>query len=310
MVAPATRGETALRSKSYLFLLVVLVLGVVSGIGYATLKYRLGLDIQGGVRFTYQMDTSKLTTEQKGQLGSFQNRLVQIMQNRAVGPLGVTEPTVTKKGVDQIVIELPGFKDSPEKAQETMGSSARIEFYWAKNVASPLDENRPYIPSDVKDTKDIAISFTQKFGDKTPITYNLPDGKGINPRYQDNIKRWDLILAGDDLAKAEGTPQGTGGAYIPLLTFSAQGAKKMEAWSRAHPQENIAAVLDGKVLSINSRCAEHGPFGQRGGPRRLPARLRGSAFGDSELRFATRRSQAALVRERGCDDRPGCRCTR
>ena len=49
-----------MRSKSYLFLLIVLVLGVVSGIGFAKLNPRYGLDIKGGVRFTYQMDTSKL----------------------------------------------------------------------------------------------------------------------------------------------------------------------------------------------------------------------------------------------------------
>ena len=239
-----------MRSKSYLFLLVVLVLGVVSGIGYATLKYRLGLDIQGGVRFTYQMDTSKLTSaDQRARIPAMQDKLVGLMQNRAVGPLGVTEPTVTKKGSDQIVIELPGLSDVA-KAQEVMGTSARIEFYWAKNVASPLDANRPYVASEAKDPNEIAVSFNQKFGDQTPIAYSLPDGKQ-NPRYKAIIDRWDLILAGEDLAKAEGTPQGAGGAYIPLLTFSPQGAKKMEAWSKAHPQENLAAVLDGKVLSIN-----------------------------------------------------------
>ena len=238
-----------MRSKSYLFLLIVLVLGVVSAIGYAGLKYRLGLDIQGGVRFTYRMDTSKLSADQLKEVGQVQSRLVTIMQNRAVGPLGVTEPTVTKKGLDQIVVELPGIKDVAEAAK-TMGSSARIEFYHAKNVAAPLDENRPYVPSDVKDPNEIAVAFTQKFGDKTPITYNLKGG-GVNPRYQQIVKGWDLILAGDDLAKAEGTPQGANGALLPLLTFSPKGAEKMEAWSRNHPQENIAAVLDGKVLSIN-----------------------------------------------------------
>ena len=227
----------------------MLILGIVAGIGYAGLKYRLGLDIQGGVRFTYRMDTSKLNKDQLKELGAVQNRLVSIMQNRAVGPLGVTEPTVTKKGTDQIVVELPGIKDAA-KAAETMGSSARIEFYWAKNVVAPLAPERPYVPSEAKDAKDIAVSFSQKYGDQAPITYSLPNG-GVNPKYQAILSRWDLILAGDDLAHAEGTAQGTNGAYIPLLTFSPAGAQKMETWSRNHPQENIAAVLDGKVLSIN-----------------------------------------------------------
>ena len=238
-----------MRSKSYLFLLIVLALGVASAIGYAGLKYRLGLDIQGGVRFTYRMDTSKLTADQRKELGSIQSRLVTIMQNRAVGPLGVTEPTVTKKGFDQIVVELPGIKNVEEAAQ-TMGSSARIEFYHAKNVASPLDSGRPYVASEAKDPGDIAVAFDEKFGAEKNIAYSLKGG-GVNPRYQQIVKGWDLILAGDDLAKAEGSPQGANGALLPYLTFSAKGAQKMEAWSRNHPQDNIAAVLDGKVLSVN-----------------------------------------------------------
>ena len=60
----AVRDDSTLRSKSYLFLFIVLALGILSGIGYAGLKYRLGLDIQGGVRFTYQMDLSKLSPDQ------------------------------------------------------------------------------------------------------------------------------------------------------------------------------------------------------------------------------------------------------
>lgn len=227
----------------------MLALGVISGIGYATLKYRLGLDIQGGVRFTYEMDLSKLKTkEQLAQVSSMQNKLVAIMGQRAVGPLGVTEPTVTKKGDRQIVVELPGLKESAAQAEEVMGTSARIEFYWAKNVASPIDGNRPYTVSDSKDPNDISVSFKQKFGSSDAINYLLPTGKP-NPKYAQIIGQWDLILAGDDLARAEGTA-GSNGKYIPSLNFSPEGAKKMEAWSRTHPQDNLAAVLDGKVLSL------------------------------------------------------------
>ena len=238
-----------MRSKSYLFLLIVLALGVISGIGYATLKYRLGLDIQGGVRFTYEMDLSKLKTkDQLAQVADMQNKLVRIMGQRAVGPLGVAEPTVTKKGDKEIVVELPGLKESSAKAEEVMGTSARIEFYWAKNVSAPIDANRPYSATESKDANDIAVSFSPKFGDQTPIEYLLPNKK-VNPKYADIISHWDLILAGDDLAKAEGSP-GSNGKYVPSLNFSPEGAKKMEAWSRTHPQDNLAAVLDGKVLSL------------------------------------------------------------
>jgi SecD/SecF fusion protein len=244
-------AKSTLRSKSYLFLLIVLVLGVVSGIGYATLKYRLGLDIQGGVRFTYQMDTSKLKADQRSQIPSMQNKLVGIMGQRAVGPLGVTEPTVTKKGTDQIVVELPGLKGSSAKAQEVMGTSARIEFYAATNVAVPGvadKENRPYEVGPRGDRSEIGETFVQKFGDSTPINYTLPGGS-LDPRYQTIVKQWgDPVVAGDDLAHAEARLEGT--RTVIGLEFSPEGAKKMEQWTRTHPRENLAAVLDGKVLSI------------------------------------------------------------
>ena len=243
-----------MRSKSYLFLLIVLILGVVSGVGYATLKYRLGLDIQGGVRFTYEMDTSKLTTkEQRDQIPSMQNKLVGLMQKRAVGPLGVTEPTVTKKGEKQIVIELPGITNIKE-AESTMGSSARVEFYSASNVVVPGDatkQERAYqtIERGVGKT-DPTVSFAEALsGNTTPIEYELPGGKGVNPRYQGIIKGWGApIIAGEEVAHAEGQPQG--GKTVVGLTFSPAGTPKMADWSRRNPRENIAIVLDGRVLSI------------------------------------------------------------
>ncbi|RYG26023.1 protein translocase subunit SecD [bacterium] len=237
-----------MRSRSYLFLLIVLVLGIASGIGYASLKYRLGLDIQGGVRFTYQMDTSKLKGDQRTQIPVMQNKLVSIMGQRAVGPLGVTEPTVTKKGLDQIVVELPGLKGSSAKAQEVMGTSARIEFYGATNVVNPVDSNRPYSVADRGNRSEIGESFIPKFGDSTPINYTLPGGK-LDPRYQAIIKQWgEPVIVGEDLARAEA--QLHGNQTVIGLEFSPEGARKMEQWTRNHPRENLAAVLDNKVLSI------------------------------------------------------------
>ncbi len=152
-----------MRSKSYLLLLIVLVLGIVSGIGYAGLKYRLGLDIQGGVRFTYQMDTSKLTTTQRQEIGSIQSKLVGIMQNRAVGPLGVTEPTVTKKGTDEIVVELPGTLAAlaePDLLSRALGNVIRNSLRYASPTHSG-GENYSYRPSvnaDGRPTGPITVS--------------------------------------------------------------------------------------------------------------------------------------------------------
>ncbi len=231
-----------MRSKSYLFLVVVLVLGLLAGFGFYKLKFHKGLDISGGVQITYAMDLSKLKPEERQTPGKYQEQLVTILQNRASGPLGVTEPVVTAKGEDQIIVELPEFTDI-DKAEEVMGSSARIEFYWAKNVVTTLDQNRPYISEDSKDPNVIGVNFRTKYGNKT-ITPK-------DPEYLRIIHEWGQpLVAGTDLIKAE--PEAYGSNYIPLLHFSPQGGQAMSEWSHDHynKREMLAAVLDGKVLSI------------------------------------------------------------
>lgn len=229
----------------------MLALGCLSAAFYVGLKYRLGLDIQGGVRFTYQMDTSKLDAEHRREIGSLQNRLVAIMQNRAVGPLGVTEPTVAKKGTDQITVELPGFQ-KPEEAAAVMGSSARIEFYGASNVIGPRSSQRPYEAVDAKENvANPTVTFKSAFNASAPpITYENPNGPGVNPLYKAVVDQWGPpIISGDEIQRAEGRT-GPNGNVVIGLDFSPKGQPKIAAWCQANPRENVAIVLDGRVLSI------------------------------------------------------------
>ncbi len=231
-----------MRSKSYYFLLLVLGLLLLSGIFYTQKKFHYGLDVKGGLRFTYQMDVSKLTTDQRANLPEVRDKLIQIMNNRAVGPLGVTEPSIVAKGDDQIVIELPGLSNAKE-AMAAIGSSARIYFYDATNVVTSKFPTRQYEPVENDQSGEPSVSFRRTNGTGGIIKWG-------DPEYADIIKSWTPILSGDDLAKASPEPRGVG--YVPLMTFSTSGSKKMETWSRQHydTNEQIAAVMDGKVLSI------------------------------------------------------------
>lgn len=219
------------------------MLGIAAGIGFKQLSFHRGLDISGGVELTYQMDLSKLTPQQKQRKGSIQDQLVSILTERSTGPLGVTEPTVTAKGDDQIVVELPELENI-KQAEDVMGSSARIEFYWAKNVTTPKNDNRPYVSQDNGDPEHPEVDFHTKYGNQL-IKFG-------DPKYAEIIKGWDLILAGDELQKAE--PQNGARGWEPLMHFSQSGADKLSAWTRNHmnQREMLAAVLDGKVLSIAS----------------------------------------------------------
>lgn len=217
---------------------------MLSGFLYSRSSYHYGLDVSGGVRLTYEMDISQLKPDQQSRLPEIQSRLVEILQSRAVGTLGVTEPSVVAKGNTQIVVELPGFTNVDE-AKKTIGTSARIEFYHAKNVVTPKSSRRPYEFIQDENSGEPNVDFVKTLD---------PSGKHIkfgDPEYQKIIDGWgDPIISGEDLATAE--PRANGAGWMPEMFFSSTGKEKMERWSRrySNDQENLASVLDHKVLSI------------------------------------------------------------
>jgi preprotein translocase subunit SecD len=59
---------------------------------------------------------------------------------------GVTEPDIKRKGVNQVQIQLPGFKD-PQKAKELLGRTAQLEFRICDDENPLLDALRQQLPA-------------------------------------------------------------------------------------------------------------------------------------------------------------------
>ncbi|MBX3118791.1 MAG: protein translocase subunit SecD [Fimbriimonadaceae bacterium] len=204
-----------------------------------------GLDVSGGVRFTYQMDTSRLTQEQRTEIGRIRENLVKILFARSTGSLGVAEPNIQTKGTDQFIVELPGLTDI-DMARAVMSTTARIEMYHAKNVSTRQALSRPYTEGSRYDDKGAPyVSFTKRSNPEKEL-------KPGDPEYTEMIKGWgDPIVSGEDIIDARPEIQG-GNKFVPLMRYSDAGSRKMEQWSRrfTEREENVAIVLDGKVLSI------------------------------------------------------------
>lgn len=86
-----------------------------------------GLDLAGGSRLVYELDTSKV--EPKEREGAVVG-VVRIIENR-VNSLGVSEPLIQAAkiaGKDAVVVELPGIEDS-KQAIELIGKTAQLEFW-------------------------------------------------------------------------------------------------------------------------------------------------------------------------------------
>lgn len=188
-----------------------------------------------------------------------QQRILQVLQRRAKG-MGTAEPTVVAKDDDLIIVEIPGVKDA-SKTPAFLTSSARIEFYHAKNVISSQDLKRNYRPIYSQDANNPLVSFIRASDDK--------EIKPGTKEYKEMIDGWSLILSGTDVARAQANPKGT--SYEPALEFSSDGTRKMMAWSNVYygKEESIAVVLDGNVLSIanvhkearlESNCVINGTF--------------------------------------------------
>jgi SecD/SecF fusion protein len=247
------------RRNSFYFLLFVLALAAVALLGDFKLKTIFGLDITGGTRLSYQVE---LAPDLKGKVTMEEARqqIIQVIQRRA-GGMGAAEPVVAAKGDDQIIVELPGITNLDE-ARKVLGSSARMEFYHARNVVSGKDSNRTYRAEPSSNPNDPQVNFVR-----------IRDNKIINDpnstEYKDIIAGWTLILAGTDVKDAKAEPAGE--SYEPFMEFSNDGTRKMSAWSSIYygKEEPLAVVLDGRVLNIanmapdaklESNCVTHGTF--------------------------------------------------
>jgi len=104
-------------------LLIVIVALCVWTITPIQQKVHLGLDLQGGVRVTLELepsDTVKTITP------DIQNQVVQVVDNRVNG-LGVSEPVISRVGSNRILVELPGEKDV-DKAIAQLKEVAVLDF--------------------------------------------------------------------------------------------------------------------------------------------------------------------------------------
>ena len=87
------------------------------------INLKRGLDLQGGMQLTLEVDESKGTVADKGV--ALENALT-VVRNR-IDEFGVSEPVVQKVGNDRIIVELPGVED-PERATRVVQRSAFLEF--------------------------------------------------------------------------------------------------------------------------------------------------------------------------------------
>ncbi|MGH8185895.1 MAG: protein translocase subunit SecD, partial [Steroidobacteraceae bacterium] len=148
------------------------------------------------------------------------------LRNR-VNELGVSEPIVTRQGVDRIIVQLPGVQD-PNQAVRVLGATATVEFRLVDEANNPYEaEQSKRVPIGAK---------LYKQTDGTPIL----------------LKR-DIIATGEQLTDAisgftEGTPEVN-------VTLDARGGQEMLEATRDNVGRRMAVVyIETKSLAEGEVC--------------------------------------------------------
>ncbi|MDD5773719.1 MAG: protein translocase subunit SecD [bacterium] len=186
-------------------------------------KVNLGLDLQGGTHLVLSVDTSKLPA------GSNADDAVEvvkeIIRNR-IDQFGVAEPVIQRQGTNQIIVELPGIKDSA-RAKQLIGRTAMLEFRLVDEQADlqsainknqipdnlellsmeHLDENKNITRSQLliekeakltgKYLKEVQIKFGEFNEPRVTIAFNEEGGKIFSNVTGDNVgRRLAIVLDG------------------------------------------------------------------------------------------------------------------
>src|SRR5579884_4008441 len=112
--------------------ILALVVGLIAGSVFviAVNKTFLGLDLKGGVQLVYQ---GRPTAQTPKVTQAALQRAVDTM-NQRVNQLGVSEPSISTQGNDQISVGLPDVQNTA-RAERLVGSTDRLQFYdWEANA--------------------------------------------------------------------------------------------------------------------------------------------------------------------------------
>ena len=224
--------------------------------------------------------TLTLTDEYANQVrDSAVDQAIKTIRNRA-DKLGVTEPTIAKRGTDNILIQLPGVRD-PDRAISVIGRTAQLEFKMVDAEATAVFDEIPesQLPAGVtrhtttvgaeegKPTREVYFELpveqkaaveqllNTKIASDREIGFQESSHEGVGKAQKVKTLRTYLLtsrpgITGDYLTDAQAMQdRDLGGNWYVTMTFDAKGAKIFEKLTEDNVGHQMAIVLDKKVNS-------------------------------------------------------------
>lgn len=218
-----------------------------------------GLDLQGGVSFTLEIDKSNLKSNEQLHSGQLEDVLT-VMNNRING-LGVTEPTIRIMGGNAIEVQMPGvsLKDNPEAIEE-LSRPAKLEFRLVHRTLRPSSAKPPL--SEIPVGYEVLLMESERGGKVIEEPFYVkrrPEANGniIKDAYpaMEDANRFSVSM--------EFTPEGS-------KVFEKITSSILEEDRKTGVKQPLAIVLDGRLVSapniqsvISSRGSITGNFTRR-----------------------------------------------
>jgi preprotein translocase subunit SecD len=222
---------------------------------------------EGGKQLRLQI----LPDEQKRIKSEAVEQAIKTIRNRA-DKYGVSEPTIAKRGEDNILIQLPGVKD-PDRAIEIIGKTAQLEFTIVDDESMVLDTvelpdgvtrtHEGRVPVLHAATKELIYQATHG---KVPEDRSVKVGEELGPDgkvtgYRSYLVHRKAGVTGDYLTDASVRMNNEEGRHYVAFSFDPQGAKIFEKLTGDNINHRLAIVLDDVVNSapnIQSKISDSG----------------------------------------------------
>ena len=213
---------------------------------------RYGLDLQGGMHLSLDIDESKTQVVDKSEAI---DRALKVVRQR-IDEFGVSEPVVQKVGTDRIIVDLPGIDDM-ERATAIVQKSAFLQFQITDETQA-LERVIPRLDAIAKEQGLVAQTTP------TPGTQPQPN-KGLQG----------LLTPGTDTAKKtdSSTAGVLGGMTGPFARALQQGEVPGEYYVAQKDYDQIKSLLErpdiraalppGKVVRWRSDTTVRGGQGYR-----------------------------------------------
>lgn len=147
-----------------------------------------------------------------------------------IDQFGVTEPTVARQGTDQIIVQLPGVKDT-QRAIDLIGKTAQLEF---KLVDEEHNVDKA-LQGEVPEESEILYERSR---DKVT-------GQVVSKPY---LLKKNSLMTGDLLTDARVQPGEYGTPYVSM-SFNKMGGTRFEQVTGENVGKRLAIILDNNVYS-------------------------------------------------------------